>query len=485
MLLYLLKTSEVRKWLIHSTTALGVFMSTLDASIVNIALPEITTYFHTTVPNTEWVVIVYLLLISSLLLTYGRLGDMYGHRPVFVGGFAIFTVASALNSLSPNIWVLIASRGLQAIGAGAILAVVQAIITDTFQPSERGKAIGINAMFVSLGLAAGPSLGGILVGTYGWQSIFIINIPIGIISTIWSWKILPTKITKPQKFDIGGAVTIFTCLSTFLLAVSHGHIWGWQSSIVISLFFAALISFTMFIYIEIKCDHPMLNLGLFKNRAFLAGNLAALINYLTQYTVTFLMPFYLVSFLTLPTRTAGLLMSTFPIAMMLASPVAGTLSDRFGSRLLTSAGMVIICSGIIILGHTENFTYVMNAFGLALVGLGTGLFLAPNNNAIMGSVIKNNIGVASGTLALMRNIGQVMGVAVSGAVFSNQLVRYSLLNDTTASFTLALHDTYLVAAIIGAIGAIVCWSRGNQIGLRTTISPNESIDQSNSGSKYP
>jgi EmrB/QacA subfamily drug resistance transporter len=453
---------KVRKWLIHSTTALGVFMATLDASIVNIALPEITTYFHTTIANVEWVVIVYLLLISSLLLTYGRIGDMYGHRPVFTGGFAIFTIASAFNSLSPNVWVLIASRALQAIGAGAILAVVQAIITDTFQPSERGKAIGINAMFVSLGLATGPFLGGILVGTYGWQSIFIINIPIGIISTIWSWTILPIKNTKPQKFDIGGAVSIFICLSTLLLAASHGHIWGWHSSIVMSLFFTTLISFAMFIYIEITCGHPMFNLGLFKNQVFLAGNLAAMINYLTQYTVTFLMPFYLVNFLVISTRTAGLLMSAFPITMMLASPVAGILSDRVGSRVLTSFGMVIICSGIIILGHTENFTYVMNASGLALVGLGTGLFLAPNNNAIMGSVLRNNIGVASGTLALMRNIGQVMGVAVSGAVFSNQLARYSLYTNTAASFTLALHDTYLVAAIIGAIGAIVCWSRGNQ-----------------------
>lgn len=456
------KKPEVRKWLIHSTTALGVFMSTLDASIVNIALPEITTYFHTTITNAEWVVIVYLLFISSLLLTYGRIGDMYGHRPVFVGGFALFTIASAFNSLAPNVWILIGSRALQAIGAGAILAVVQAIITDTFQPSERGKAIGINAMFVSLGLATGPTLGGILVANYGWQSIFIINIPIGIISTIWSWNILPRKSTKPQRFDIGGAITIFIFLSTLLLAVSHGHIWGWYSSIVVSLFLAALISFVMFIYIEIRCTNPMFNLGLFKNQVFLSGNLAAMINYLTQYTVTFLMPFYLVNFLALSTQSAGILMSAFPVAMMLASPVAGMLSDRFGSRLLTSTGMIIICCGIMILGHTENFSYIMNVFGLGLVGLGTGLFLAPNNNAIMGSVLKNNIGVASGTLALMRNVGQVMGVAVSGAVFSNQLARYSLFADSNASFTLALHDTYLVAAIIGAIGAIVCWSRGSQ-----------------------
>lgn len=455
------KNPEIRKWLIHSTTALGVFMATLDASIVNIALPEITVYFHTTLTNVEWVVMVYLLLISSLLLTYGRVGDMYGYRPVFVGGFALFTLASALNSISPNIWTLIASRALQAIGAGAILAVVQAIITDTFQPSDRGKAIGINAMFVSLGLATGPSLGGFLVETYGWQSIFIINIPVGIVSTFWSWIILPTKDKKTQKFDIGGSTTIFISLCSFLIAVSHGQVWGWHSPVVMSLFFTALIAFTMFIYIEIKCQHPMFSPNLFKNHVFCAGALAAMINYFTQYTVTFLLPFYLVNFLVLTTKSAGLLMSSFPVAMMLASPTAGILSDRFGSRLLTSAGMVIICSGIMILSHTENFNYVISAIGLSLVGLGTGLFLAPNNNAVMGSVARNHIGIASGTLALMRNVGQVMGVAVSGAVFSAQLARYSLIAGA-AGFTLALHDTYLVAASIGVIGAMVCWSRGKQ-----------------------
>lgn len=451
----------VRKWLIHSTTILGVFMSTLDASIVNIAMPEITTYFHTTLNNVEWVVMVYLLLISSLLLTYGKIGDMYGHRPVFVSGFAVFTIASLFNSLAVNIWMLIAARALQALGAGAILAVVQAIIADTFPPSERGKAIGLNAMFVSLGLATGPALGGFLVQTYGWQSIFIINIPIGILGTFWSWKILPHKVKKPQKFDFGGAVTIFIALSTFLLALSHGQAWGWSSSIILGLFFTAAFSLLLFAYIEIKCQYPMFNFNLFRNRVFLSSNFSAMINYLTQYSVTFLMPFYLVTFLALPANISGYLMSIFPLTMLLTSPVAGTLSDRLGSRLLTSLGMAVICTGIMILSYTENFSYLTIAAGLALVGIGTGLFLAPNNNAIMGSVPKNQIGVASGMLALMRNIGQVMGVAVSGAVFSIQLARYSYLN-STARFPVALHNTYLVAAMLGLLGAVVCWSRGKQ-----------------------
>ncbi|VBB07325.1 tetracycline resistance protein tetb signature [Lucifera butyrica] len=455
------KHPVIRKWLIHSTTVLGVFMSTLDASIVNIAMPEITTYFHTTLNNVEWVVMIYLLLISSLLLTYGRIGDMYGHRPVFISGFAIFTIASLFNSLAPNIWLLIVSRALQALGAGAILAVVQAIIADTFSPAERGKAIGLNAMFVSLGLATGPSLGGFLVQSFGWQSIFTINIPIGILGTFWAWIVLPKKDGQPQKFDFGGATTAFISLSTFLLALSHGQVWGWNSSLVMALFFATLVTLSIFTYIEIRCPYPMFHFTLFRNRVFLASNLAAMINYLTQYTVTFLMPFYLVNFLTMPEKAAGYLMSAFPLTMMLVSPVAGSLSDRFGSRFLTSAGMGIICAGILLLSHTENFHYWLTIAGLAFVGIGTGLFLAPNNNAIMGSAPKNQLGVASGMLALMRNVGQVMGVAVSGAIFSTQLARYSHWAGK-ASFPLALHDTYLAAAVIGAIGAIVCWLRGGQ-----------------------
>lgn len=377
---------HVRKWLIHSTTILGVFMATLDASIVNIAMPDITTYFHTTLNNVEWVVIVYLLLISSLLLMYGRMGDMYGHRPVFISGFAVFTVASLCNSLSVNIWMLIASRALQALGAGAILAVVQAIIADTFHPSERGKAIGLNAMFVSLGLATGPALGGFLVEAYGWQSIFIINVPIGILGTYWSWRILPVKDKKPQKFDFGGAITLFISLSTFLLALSHGQAWGWSSAIIVTLFSSALLSLLLFTYIELSCKYPMFNFAVFRNRFFLFCNFSAMINYLTQYTVTFLMPFYLVNFLALPTNTAGYLMSVFPLTMLLTSPVAGTLSDRFGSRLLTTLGMLLISTGIFLLSQTYTFYPAIAVTGLALVGFGTGLFLAPNNNAIMGSV---------------------------------------------------------------------------------------------------
>ena len=460
-----------RKWLILSTTCLGAFMATLDASIVNIAMPKITEYFHAPLASVEWVVLIYLLLISSLLLTYGRLGDMYGHKPIYVYGFAIFTLASALNSLAPTIGFLIGSRALQALGAGMLMAVVQAIIADNFNPSERGRAIGIQAMSVSLGLATGPAIGGFLVSQFGWQAIFSVNIPIGIAGTVWAWRVLPHRKGKPQKFDISGALTIFVALTTFLLAMSHGESWGWQSPLVTGLFTAALACFLLFLFIENRIDYPMVRLELFKNRLFAAANVAAALNYLTQYAVVFLMPFYLDNLLHLPPNKAGLVMTSFPLVMMLTAPISGTLSDRIGSRTLTSIGMGIIAVGVLILSITRmtgNLTPVI--LGLGLVGLGTGLFLSPNNNAIMGSVPKNQTGIGSGMLATMRNLGQVLGVAVSGAVFSNRLAAYSAhlhsinYNQKLVyeqSFLWALRDAYLVAMAVALLGMLISMVRGN------------------------
>ncbi|MFZ3171146.1 MAG: MFS transporter [Carboxydocellales bacterium] len=462
-----------QKWLILSTTCLGAFMATLDASIVNIAMPKITGYFHTSLANAEWVVLIYLLLISSLLLTYGRLGDMYGHKPIYISGFTIFTLASALNCLAPTISILIASRALQALGAGMLMAVIQAIIADNFDSSERGRAIGIQAMSVSLGLAAGPAIGGFLVGHFGWQAIFSVNIPIGIAGTLWAWRVLPKGKGKPQKFDILGAVTVSAALTTLLLALSHGESWGWQSPLVIGLLIAAVGLIGLFIFIESRVDSPVISLEIFRNRLFTMANIAAILNYLTQYAVVFLMPFYLDNFLQMPPSKAGLVMTSFPLAMLLTSPISGRLSDQIGSRTLTSAGMGLTATGVLILSLTPQTTTLIPIIsGLGLVGLGTGLFLSPNNNAIMSSIPKNQTGVGSGMLATMRNIGQVLGVAVSGAVFSNRLAAYSaqlqLSNHNpqavySQSFGWAMRDAYLVAALAALLGMLVSLVRGNPV----------------------
>jgi len=466
-----LRNSPYRKGLILGSVSLGMFMCSLDATIVNISLPQITQYFHTSMANVEWIVMIYLLFISSLLLTFGRLGDLYGHKPFYLLGFAIFTIASALNGISFSIQHLIAFRALQAIGAGMLMAVSQAIIAATFDVSQRGRAIGTNAVIVSLGLALGPTIGGILVSKFGWQSIFLVNVPVGIIGTLTVALIVPYKKGSPQKFDYLGALTSFIFLSTFLLALSYGQDWGWGSLPILGLFSISILTFFVFILVEKKHRYPMIQLSLFKNRLFSAANFAAMLNYFTQYIIIFLLPFYLLNLVHMKASQAGVLMGIYPLIAALVAPFSGSISDRIGSRLLTSLGMGSISIAVFMLSSANVLSNTnLIVVCLALVGLGTGMFVSPNNAAIMASVPKNMQGIGSGMLATMRTVGQVMGVAVSGAVFSNRQAVYmtalkmknlspSQINDQ--SFIWAVRDTYLVAGTIAILGVIICLVRNN------------------------
>lgn len=460
------------KLLILFAASLGAFMAAINASIVNIALPSITNYYQAPLSTSEWVLMIYLLLLSSLLLTFGRLGDMYGHKRIYILGFIILTLASLFITQSPSIYYLILFRGIQAIGGSMVIAVIQAIIAANFGPGERGKAIGLNSMFVSLGLALGPAVGGILLSYFYWQALFYINIPVGILGILVGWHFIPEHKGDSQKFDLAGASTLFFGLMSFLLAMSHGQAWGWKSPIIVSLFVSSLIIFTLFIYFEMTREYPMIQLSLFKNRLFTAASGAALLNYLTQYSVIFLIPFYLVDAMEIDPSQAGLIMTSFSLVMMITVPVSGTLADRIGSRTLTASGMGIIALAIYILSTlSQGYNLLTVLLGLGLAGLGTGLFLSPNNNAIMASVPREYMGIGSGMIATMRSLGQVMGVAVSGAVFNSRAAYYTTKLQTSGIdtvlkekeiFILSLHDAYLVAMIFALLGLLTCLIRGNQ-----------------------
>ncbi len=461
---------EKYKWQVLSNTSLAAFMTALSISIVNIALPGISEYFGTTLHDVEWVVLIFLLLMSSLLLTFGRLGDMFGHKKVYLCGFAVFTIFSLLTSLAPNILSLIILRGMQAIGASMIVAVVQAIIADSFAPNERGKAIGINAVFVSIGLAAGPSIGGLLMEYYGWRSIFLVNVPVGILAFFWALRILPSKRGVKQKFDIGGALTIFASLMLFLLGMNLGGEWGWQTPRIVMIFMAAAVFMAIFIYLEARGAYPMIQLQLFKNRLFAAANAANMICFMTQYAVVFLMPFYLLDVLQLPSRQAGLIMAAMPLAMMFVAPVSGMMSDRIGSRLLSSVGLGVIAVGVLLLSSLdggENLWQI--ALIMAIVGIGAGLFASPNTNAVMGSVAREQNGVASGMVAMMRSIGQALGVAVAGAVYTGRTLYYTEqfssegLPATNNILIMAQHDAFIVAVGLAVLGMLVSLVRGKTI----------------------
>lgn len=447
------------QWLIISVTSLGTLMASLNTSMVNIALPAITSDFAAPLHLAEWVILIYLLLLSSLLLIYGRLGDMFGYKRVYLLGFALFTIASVLIIVSPNIYTLIGFRGLQAIGAGMIISIVQAILAATFPSEHRGKAIGINSMVVSLGLALGPSLGGLLLNFFSWKAIYFINIPIGLLGTVWARRVLPAQDKKRQHFDLPGSVVFFSSLFCLLLALSCGHNWGWLSGQVISLMTIAISLLLFFIYWERKSPLPMLKLGLFNNRLFTAPSATAILNYLVQYTISFLLPFYLTKSLHLSVSHAGLILTAFPIMLMIVSPVSGYWVDKTGSSSLTALGMGIIATAVLILSKlTPHSSLIQVLIGLCLAGIGTGLFLTPNNTAIINSVTKEEIGLGSGMIATMRSIGQAIGVALSGAILNTRQEYYLTMNPPPVNpeliFTMAQGDAFFVAAMLALLGIV-------------------------------
>lgn len=442
------------KWKAMAVVWIGIFMATLDGSIVNLALPVLTDFFKTDITTIEWVVMAYLLTITSLLMSLGRISDMVGRKNIFAGGLAVFTVGSALCAFSTTEGQLILFRIFQGIGAAMLMATGIAIITHAFPPRERGKAMGLIGTVVSIGSMTGPILGGFLIQRVGWQSIFYINIPVGIVGTIMALKVLnDDDKSKGQSFDIPGALTLFISLISLLLALSEGQEKGWDSSFIILLFVSSVVFFTIFVNIEIRAKQPIIDLRHFRNRQFAAANISALISFMAMFSVILLMPFLLLNELNYLPEKAGLVFMSVPLVMSVVSPVSGWLSDRTNSYVLSSIGIGIATLSILSLGYLNGDSSFMDvALRLSFLGLGMGLFQPPNNNIIMGSLPKEQLGIAAGVLGTMRNMGMVIGVAVSGAVFSN---RYVFYGNNENSFLPAFHDTFVVSAIICGIAVVV------------------------------
>ncbi|MGB8216052.1 MAG: MFS transporter [Candidatus Methanoperedens sp.] len=447
------------KWKAMFTVWIGIFMATLDGSIVNVALPTLTAYFKTDITTIEWVVMAYLLTITSLLLSLGRISDMIGRKAIFAGGLAIFTIGSGLCAISGSENQLIFYRVVQGIGAAMLMATGIAIITHAFPPQERGKAMGLIGTVVAIGSMAGPVAGGFLIENVGWQSIFYINIPVGIFGTAMALTVLrKDETTSGQTFDIPGALALFISLMALLLALSQGQESGWLSSYIILLFVLSIIFIIIFIRIETKAVHPVMELSNFKNKPFAAANISALISFTALYNVILLMPFFLQNELGYSPEGVGIVFLAVPLVMSVASPFSGWLSDRTNSFLLSSIGIGISSVSILWLGYlTPTSGSIDVVLRLALLGLGMGLFQAPNNSIIMGALPKEKIGIAAGTLGTMRNMGMVIGIAVSGAVFSSRYVYYG---NVGSSFLPAFRDTYTVSAIICGIAMLTSLVRG-------------------------
>lgn len=463
------------RWLIFGVAVMGTFMAVLDSSIVNVALPVIATSLGVELAVVQWVVSAYLLVITILLPLFGKFGDMYGRRNIFLLGFIIFTLGSLLCSISSTIWFLVAARVVQAMGASMLMANSPAIVSITFPGKERGRALGMIGTVVALASMAGPSLGGLLVGVFSWQSIFNINLPIGLFACLLGYFILPIEEKQQQgSFDFVGAILFAVGMTGFLLVLINGQEWGWGSYIVNAISIITIVLLSGFVWHETRVEHPMIDLSLFKSWPFLAGNLSGLLSFMALFSNIILLPFYLHSILLLSPTEIGLAITPFPLLMAVTAPVSGYFSERMSSVILTSTGLGILMAGLLYLSTLDAQSVIWQvALGQAVMGFGNGMFQSPNNNSVLNSVPKDKVGLASGMSALMRNVGMVSGTAVTVSVFESkrhlELAGQSLPEQAiyVGAFLSAYHMALVIGACFAGIGVIISLSRKGHAPLKT------------------
>ncbi len=416
-------TSQSRKWWVMAPVAMGTFLSTIDGSIVNVALPTLARELHAPFAAVQWVVLSYLLTLVTLMLGAGRLADMFGKKPLYLAGFVIFTLGSVACGMSPGIGWLIGARVLQALGAVLLMALGAALVTEAFPPAERGKAMGLIGLMVSIGLVSGPTLGGLVLGFAPWRGIFFVNLPLGILGIAMVARFVPnTPAPARQRFDFRGALCLFSMLLGFLLAITLGPKLSFGSPLVLGGFGFSAVALWLFLRTEQRVAEPMLDLSIFSDPRLATNVVTGFMTFVASSGLIFLLPFFLQDLQGRSPKEAGLLLVVSPVAMGLAAPVSGWLSDRVGTRPVALFGLVTLVVGYLLAGtlqlSTSAFGYVARVFWL---GLGMGIFQAPNNSAIMGSVPKERLGVASGLISFTRTLGQVTGIGLMGAFFAHRV----------------------------------------------------------------
>jgi EmrB/QacA subfamily drug resistance transporter len=442
--------------------SIGVFMSTLDASVINISLPTITQALHTHLKAVAWVVTGYLLVITGCLLLMGRLADLFGQRRVYLLGFAIFTLGSALCGFSPTVHFLIGSRMVQGLGASALMAVGPAIMATSFPDKDRGQALGIIGSVVSAGFLTGPLLGGFLVEHLGWRSIFFINLPIGAIGIFLTSKIMEgNELTRKIRLDLLGAILLFLfviSLLLFLNRVSQGltpSLWGFLSF--------SLICFIGFIMVELCSSSPLVDLHLFRRRLFISSLGACLLSFWMSAAHTFVVPFFLQNILNFSPSKVGMLILPVAFTVMVLAPLGGRVSDRIGVRVPATIGLTLtsltIFSFIFLKGDVSLYHILWRQ---VVLGIGIALFNPANNSAIIGSLPREKIGLASSLLGLSRNLGMVIGVAFAEMVIAFREPIPSLGIGREIPSLESIHEVWKFVLLIGLMAILISWIRGSR-----------------------
>lgn len=447
-----------RRWLILFSVVIVTFMCCLDASIVNVTLPVISKDLHVSMSSVQWAITTYLLVISGLILTFGRLGDLKGKSKMLRVGIIIFTIGSLLCGISTNITFLIISRGIQGLGAACAMSSGQGIITSVFTPKERGKALGLSGLVVALGTMVGPALGGI-ISQYKWEYIFLINIPIGIVASYLSFKVLPDieTTTKPEeKLDFVGTSLFIITIVSLILSITEGSIYGYSNIYVIIGYIIAIVGFTLFIISQKKISSPLLDFSIFQNHLFSKGLFTSFLLFTAISSYTILLPFYYEEVREISPGISGLLMIVFPIVVSITAPISGHLSDRIRRDLFPFIGLILSAIGFYLLSTLTLMTSIhLILFYLVILGIGNGLVQAPINTIVMSSVKKDKLGIAGSMNGLVRNLGMICGITLATSLLYDLMSRK--LGYTVKGFIPGKGNIFVNSMdIINLISAIIC-----------------------------
>ena len=465
------------KWWALSCTSLGMLLATINSGTLIIALPDLERSLGTSLLQLVWVILAYMIASTVLVLTAGRLSDLFGRKKAYVGGFLFFTLASLGAGFSADGTQLILWRILQGVGGALLFANAAALVTDAFPKEQLGLAMGTNTMVAAIGLVIGPVLGGALVAI-SWQWVFWFNVPLGLIGAIWGALVLRELSSRdPERgLDLLGTAVFLAGLTGLVYGISKGGLSGWTEPVVIWSLVAAAVLLPAFVLIEHEAAAPMLDLSIFKNRLFAAATAAAFINGLSRFALLFVFVFYFQGVMGDDPITAGIKLTPMAIGMLVSSPLAGIWADRRGSRMLAALGMLVSAAalaGMTTLG--QDSPYWQSTLWLGLVGIGSGMFNSPNTAAMMGTVPANRRGVAAGVRTMLQNTGAVISIAfvlaiVTAAVPKDVLFKIfsglasGLSSSELAPFIHNMHTALWVLAITSLIGAGVSLLRPSYAG---------------------
>ena len=451
-------------WLILIATCLFTFMSTLDGSIVNIAMPTMSKDLAISMNEAEWIVSVYMITICCLLIFWGRISDTIGKIKIFKIGTLIFIMGSLFCGISSTLEMLLISRIIQATGASMTMATNYGIITENFPPEMRGRSLGVLGSFVSLGSIAGPGIGGVIIQKYTWHYIFLINIPIGIFAFVLGYFVFPKSKKKdiPLNLDYLGFILFDMFIISLFIGIFIGQIIGFTKLSIIILFIIAVCSFVGFIFREKRANNPLIDLTIFNNKSFSVGLTCAVLIFSSNLFMNTLLPFYLQDTLKLSSLVSGFILMCVPIAMVIVAPISGALSDKIGSEGLTFLGLFIVSVSqllFILIGLKTTISYLVILTLLA--GTGVALFQSPNNSIIMSSVEHNHLGIAGSINSLARNIGMVTGLSLSTTILYSSMTQKAgykvngYINGRDDLFLYGMHIAFLVSFSLCFIAFII------------------------------